>query len=75
MVKLVCVFKVAEYTIQNLLRISFLTMHISVLSLMIHLYEDLIIVFNKLLICHVQFALIIFNSLKSILIFITNTQK
>jgi len=29
----------------------------------------------KLSICHVQLALIIFNSLKSIFIFITNTQK
>ena len=33
------------YTTQNLLRISFLTLHISVLSLTIHLYEDLIIVY------------------------------
>ena len=29
----------------------------------------------KLSICHVQLALIIFSSLKSIFIFITNTQK
>ena len=35
------------YTTQNLLRISFLTLHISVLSLMIHLYKDLIIVYSS----------------------------
>jgi len=33
------------YTTQNLLRVSFLTLHISVLSLTIHLYENLIIVY------------------------------
>jgi len=33
------------YTTQNLLSISFLTLHISVLSLTIHLYKDLIIVY------------------------------
>jgi len=36
---------VEYYTTQNLLRISFLTLHISVLSLTIHLYENLIIVY------------------------------
>ena len=39
-----CALK-TNYTTQNLLRISFLTLHILVLSLTIQLYEDLIIVY------------------------------
>jgi len=35
------------YTTQNLLSFSFLTFHISVLLLAIHLYEDLIIVYSS----------------------------